>query len=111
RGPRPRVQTKGRSRNGRGERGRGRTDGVLPVRRLEELVLRRPPRHGTGRRALLHQAEGGHLTVVAGPHARPLQAGGPGPLALATVRPLPRRPPRGPAARRTSRPPGGAGPA
>ena len=52
------------ARNGRNQRSRPGLDGVLPVRRLEGLVLRRSARHGNGRSALLHRDQGRHHALV-----------------------------------------------
>ncbi len=61
---RPRVQFPLRSRHGRRQRGSRRAHGVLPLRRLEKFLLRRPARARQRRRRLLHRAEGDHEPLV-----------------------------------------------
>jgi hypothetical protein len=46
------------------ERRSRRPNGVLPIRRVEEFVLRRPPRPRQGRDRLLHRAKGHHEPLV-----------------------------------------------
>ncbi len=59
-----RVLVANRSRHGGSQRRRRRAHGLLPVRRLEEFVLRRPARPRQRRRRVLHRAEGHHEPVV-----------------------------------------------
>jgi hypothetical protein len=59
-----RILVAHRSGHGGRERRRGRADGVLPVRRLEEFLLRRSARARQGRGGVLHGAEGDHEPVV-----------------------------------------------
>ncbi len=53
-----------RSRHGGHQRRRGRAHGLLPVRGLEELVLRRSARARQRRRHVLHRAKSNHDPVV-----------------------------------------------
>ncbi len=54
---RARICPSGGSRDGRGQHGGGGADGVLPIFRLEEFVLRRPARARARRDSFLHRAE------------------------------------------------------
>ncbi len=68
---RPALPERGRGRHGRHQRADPGADGVLLVRRLEELAVRRHPRPRHRGRALLHPRQGRHLAL-----ARPESHGG-----------------------------------
>jgi malonate-semialdehyde dehydrogenase (acetylating)/methylmalonate-semialdehyde dehydrogenase len=53
----PRVQTPLQRRHDRHQRRRPRPDGLVPLHRLEQVVLRRPAHSGGRRRPVLHPAE------------------------------------------------------
>ena len=65
----PALPARGRGRHGRRQRADPGADGVLLVRRLEVLAVRRHPRPRHRRRALLHPRQGRHLPL-AGPGGR-----------------------------------------
>ena len=60
----PRVCFRRQHRKRGRERGRGRADGVLPVRRAQGIVLWRPARTGRRRRAVLYRSESRRLTLA-----------------------------------------------
>ena len=57
------VQVSSSRREYRHQSGGGRPDGLLPVRRVQRLLLRRPSRPGEGWNQLLHREESGNLPV------------------------------------------------
>ena len=58
------LRRAGQHRHGRRQRADPGADGVPQLRRLEALAVRRPPHARPRGRALLHQAEGGHLALA-----------------------------------------------
>ena len=71
------VPIPGRDQHDRHQHRCRRSDGLLPVRRLEAVVLRRPQGRGQGRDLVLHGPARGDLTVVRGEgrSAQPAQVG------------------------------------
>ena len=66
-GCRAALPERGRGRHGRDQRADPGADGVLQLRRLEELAVRRHPRPRHRRRALLHPRQGHHAAAGSTP--------------------------------------------
>ena len=61
---RPALPERGRGRHGRHQRADPGADGLLQLRRLEGLAVRRQPRPRHGRRAVLHPRQGHHQPLA-----------------------------------------------
>ena len=68
RGGREILEREGGGRDARGQRRGRRPDGVLPVQRGEELLLRGSARHWQGRGALLYREQGGDNSLALRPY-------------------------------------------